>query len=71
MPSGPPELHEEFGSDRLAYLVLRMCGWRCSNGMWRMPPGRTREYPVETRALDYLWLEWDEDSDATPRLLLR
>ena len=59
MPSGPPELQEEFGDDSKAfqvisenYIVVR--GFVISPKVVGYKPT-----PLENRALDYLWLEWD------------
>lgn len=59
MPAGPPELQEEFGTDSAALKVIEE-NYTFGKGFIISPKVEGyKPTPLENRALDYLWLEWD------------
>lgn len=59
MPQGPPELQEEFGNDWKALQTVSE-NYIVGKGFVIQPKVKGyKATPLEHRALEYLWLEWD------------
>lgn len=67
MPSGPPELHEEWCGkgpteygDHNAQYFLKLRGYRLTNGFeWELPRPGHEPVEEENSAINYLIMEWD------------
>lgn len=60
MPSGPPELREEFGDAADAISFLEKRGYVLTREFrWRAPSPEREPTAKELRAICYLVLEWD------------